>query len=496
MEHPLIAELLKQHLDEQPANVKLRIKVYLALRAAILGGQLRSGTKLPPTRALADELGIGRNTIVRAFEQLLSEGYIDGRVGDGSYVSDAVSRAPRQETPKRLLGARREGLSRRGVTIAAHAGSSIAQRGAFTPGVPDVALFPFATWRKLVAKYIDVNQSHLLHYAHTGYGPLKVTLANYLRVTRMMAVDPQQVIIINGSHQALDLCARMLADHGDRAWIEDPGYWGARNVLSAAGLQVTPIPLDDKGMAPTEEDWQRPPRLVFVSPSSQYPTGTVLSLDRRLALLEKADEAGSWLIEDDYDNELHFSGRPLASLFGLANRQRVIYMGTLSKVMFPGIRLAYLVVPQDLVDAFVIGNAELYRGGRLAEQAALAEFIEEGHFTAHIKRMRGIYSERRTVLLDEMKAALGDLVTPMEGHAGLQLVYRFKHDIDDTMVVAQSLAEGVVSRPLSMYYLDQSRRQPGLNLGFAAVAEDRIRPAVLTLTSVIEREHQRLKIKP
>jgi GntR family transcriptional regulator/MocR family aminotransferase len=171
-------------------------------------------------------------------------------------------------------------------------------------------------------------------------------------------------------------------------------------------------------------------------------------------------------------------------------------MGTLSKVMFPGIRLAYLVVPQDLVDAFVIGNAELYRGGRLAEQAALAEFIEEGHFTAHIKRMRGIYSERRTVLLDEMKAALGDLVTPMEGHAGLQLVYRFKHDIDDTMVVAQSLAEGVVSRPLSMYYLDQSRRQPGLNLGFAAVAEDRIRPAVLTLTSVIEREHQRLKIKP
>jgi GntR family transcriptional regulator/MocR family aminotransferase len=218
----------------------------------------------------------------------------------------------------------------------------------------------------------------------------------------------------------------------------------------------------------------------------------MLSLDRRLALLERADEAGSWIIEDDYDNELHYSGRPLASLFGLANRQRVIYLGTLSKVMFPGIRLAYLVVPEDLVDAFVIGNAELYRGGRLAEQAALAEFIEEGHFTGHIKRMRGVYSERRAVLLDEMKACLGDLVTPSDGHAGLQIVYRFNQPVDDTMVVAQSLAEGVVCRPLSMYYIDQSRRQPGLNLGFAAVPEARIRPAVHTLASVIEREHARM----
>lgn len=492
MESRLISELLMQHLERQPENLKLRIKVYMALRGAILEGRLPPGTKLPPTRTLAEDMDVGRNTIVRVYEQLTVEGYIEGRVGDGSYVSDAVARGPKTEAPKRLLGARREGLSRRGGAIAAHAGSSIAQRGAFTPGVPDVELFPFAVWRKLVAKYIDQDQSHLLQYAYAGYGPLRKTLASYLRVTRMMPVDPKQIIIINGSHQAIDLCARLLADHGDRAWIEDPGYWGARNVLSAAGLQVQPIPLDDKGIAPTAEDWGRPPRLIFVSPSSQYPTGTMLSLDRRLALLERADEAGSWIIEDDYDNELHYSGRPLASLFGLAHRQRVIYLGTLSKVMFPGIRLAYLVVPEDLVDAFVIGNAELYRGGRLAEQAALAEFIEEGHFTGHIKRMRGVYSERRAVLLDEMKACLGDLVSPSDGHAGLQIVYRFNQPVDDTMVVAQSLAEGVVCRPLSMYYIDQSRRQPGLNLGFAAVPEARIRPAVHTLASVIEREHARM----
>ncbi|WP_290868670.1 PLP-dependent aminotransferase family protein [Aquabacterium sp.] len=491
MEPRLITQLLDQYLQRQSASVKLRIRVYLALRSAILDGELPAGTKLPPTRVLAEDLAIGRNTGVHAYEQLTAEGYIEARVGDGSYVSDAVTRRPKHEAPKRLLGARREGLSRRGGSIANNAGSSIAQRGAFTPGVPDVELFPFHIWRRLVGKYLDVSHAHLLQYAHAGYGPLKVTLANYLRVTRMMPVDPKQVIIINGSHQALDLCARMLADHGDRAWIEDPGYWGARNVLTAAGLQLTPIPLDDKGMAPTPEDWAKPPRLVFVSPSSQYPTGTVLTLERRLELLEQADQAGAWIIEDDYDNELHFSDRPLASLFGLASRQRVIYMGTLSKVMFPGIRLAYLVVPTDLVDAFTIGNAELYRGGRLAEQAALAEFIEEGHFTAHIKRMRGIYGERREVLLDAMQRHLGDTVTTTAGHAGLQLVYRFQQPVDDTMVVAQSLAEGVVCRPLSMYYLDQARRQPGLNLGFAAVPTERIGPAARTLATVIERELQR-----
>lgn len=491
METRLITELLGQYLDRQVPSVKLRIRIYLALRHAILDRNLPPGTKLPPTRVLAEEFGMGRNTVVRAYEQLLVEGYIEGRVGDGSYVSEAVSTGPKHAAPKRLVGSRREGLSRRGSTIASNAASSIVQRGAFTPGVPDVNLFPFSIWRRLVSKYLNERQSHLLHYAHTGYGPLKVVLANYLRVTRMMPVDPKQVIIVNGSHQAIDLCARLLADDGDRAWIEDPGYWGARNVLNAAGLQVTPIPLDEKGFAPTLEDWSLPPKLIFVSPSSQYPTGTILSLDRRLQLLENADHAGSWIIEDDYDNELRYHERPVASLFGLSNRQRVLYLGTLSKVMFPGIRLAYLVVPEDLVDAFVIGNAELYRGGRLAEQAALAEFISEGYFTAHIKRMRSIYAERRDALQEAMTSRLGDAVFTTGGHAGLQLLYRFRDPVDDTMVASQALAEGVICRPLSMYYIDQRQRQPGLNLGFAAVPIERIAPATDILAGVIERHLQR-----
>jgi len=487
MEPRLITELLTQHLERQTSSLKLRIRIYLALRQAILNRDLPPGTKLPPTRVLADDLEMGRNTVVRAYEQLLVEGYIEGRVGDGSYVSEAVSEGLKPAPPKRLLGTRREGLSRRGSSIAANAASSIVQRGAFMPGVPDIEAFPFNLWRRLVGKYLNIDQAHLLNYAHTGFGPLKVALANYLRVTRMMPVDPKQVIIVNGSHQAIDLCARMLADHGDRAWIEDPGYWGARNVLSAAGLQVSPIALDEKGLAPSAEDWSLPPRLIFCSPSSQYPTGTVLSLDRRLQLLENADMSGSWIIEDDYDNELRYHERPLGALFGLSNRQRVIYLGTLSKVMFPGIRLAYLVVPEDIVDAFVIGNSELYRGGRLAEQAALAEFIDEGHFAAHIKRMRGIYTERRDTLETAMRRRLGDLVTASGGHAGLQLLYRFNCPIDDTMVASEALAEGVICRPLSMYYLNQENREAGMNLGFAAVPVDRIGPATDILARVIER---------
>ncbi|MBE2257305.1 MAG: PLP-dependent aminotransferase family protein [Rhodobacteraceae bacterium] len=491
MEQALITELLLQYVERQAPTVKLRIRVYLALRHAIMDRNLPPGTRLPSTRALADDLGMGRNTVVRAYEQLLVEGYLEGKVGDGTYVTDAVSSGLRAPAAKHPVDRRRQALSRRGRSIAANVTSSIVQRGAFMPGIPDVDLFPFSIWRRLVGKYLRVDQSHLLNYAHTGYGPLRVALANYLRVTRMMQVDPRQIVILNGSHQAIDLCARLLADDGDRAWIEDPGYWGARNVLTAAGLQVTPIQLDEKGLAPTVEDWSLPPRLIFTSPSSQYPTGTVLALDRRLQLLENADLVDSWIIEDDYDNELRYNQRPLASLFGLSDRQRVIYLGTLTKVMFPGMRLAYLVVPEGLVDAFVTGNSELYRGGRLTEQAALAEFIDEGYFTSHIKRMRGIYAERRDALREAMRSHLGEAVVPSGGHAGLQLLYRFCQPVDDALVAADALAEGVICRPLSLYYLDQEKRQPGLNLGFAAVPVERIGPAAATLAAVIERHLRR-----
>ena len=487
MEQQLVVEVLKQYMDRQPTSLKLRIRLYMALRTAILERVLSEETRLPPTRVLASELTIGRNTVVRVYEQLLLEGYLLGRVGDGTYVSGVVDSARKPAPQKRLIGTRREGLSRRGTEIVNHAASSAIQHGAFMPGVPDVEHFPFTLWRRLVGKYLEASQSRLLQYSHLGYGPLKVALANYLRVTRMMSVDPKQIIVINGSHQGMDLCTRMLADPGDRIWIEDPGYWGARNVFRAAGGNVVPIQLDAKGLAPTAADWMQPPRLIFVSPSSQYPTGTVMALDRRLELLERAHEHGSWIIEDDYDNELRYDDRPVASLFGLSQRQRVIYMGTFSKVMFPGIRLAYLVLPEDLVDPFVIGNSELFRGGRMSEQAALAEFIDDGHFSAHIKRMRAIYRERRDALREVMESRLGAVLTVSGGHAGLQLLYRFNVPVDDKLVVGDALAEGVFCRPLSMYYANPAQISNGLNLGFAAVPVERVRTAANTLARVVER---------
>lgn len=487
MDKDLICELLRNRMAGNGEQA-LHNRLYLALRQAILDGLLRGGDQLPSSRQLAQDLDLGRNTVVRAYEQLLTEGYLEGRQGSGSFVSESLDGRTSFSVQKRLIGARREGLSRRGAQIAAHAASSTIQRGAFIPGVPDTSLFPFAIWKKLLAKHTNRDSARLLDYGGSGYGPLKSAIAEYLGVTRLMHCTPQQVIVLNGSHQAMDLCARMLCDVGDRVWIEEPGYWGARNVLRAAGLATTPIATDDAGMAPTARDWETPPRLIYVSPSSQYPTGSVLSLERRLALLAAADEAGAWIIEDDYDNEQRYDNRAVASLFGLARKQRVIYLGTFSKVLFPGLRLSYMVLPEDLTNAFQIGNAELYRGGRLIEQAALADFMAEGHFTTHIKRMRQVYRERRDVLCAEMERWLGGAVSPSGGHAGLQLLYHFNRPIDDTMVASLALTRGLVVRPLSMYYQEKANVRQGMNLGYGGVPVERIESAMPILAQVIEEQ--------
>lgn len=491
MDTRLSCEVIAQAFAEQSTAAGQRARVYLSIRQTILDRRLEAGTALPPTRVLADELRLGRNTVVRAYDQLIVEGYLDSRVGSGTFVSEAV--APREvpTRPKRLVGTRREGMSHRGNSIVNNAASSRVQTGAFMPGFPDVAEFPFATWRRLVAKQMRLEQRHLAQYGYGGYGPLKAVLAEYLKVTRMMSCSAAQILILNGSHQALDLCARMLADVGDTVWMEDPGYWGARNVLAATDLKIHPVPVDESGLLPRDADWEAPPRMIFVSPSSQYPTGAVLSLERRLHLLEYAEKNRIWIVEDDYDNEIRYHAHPVASLFGLSTAQRVIYVGTFSKVMYPGLRLAYLVVPEDLVEAFTVGNAELYREGRMLEQAALAEFIDGGHFTSHLRRMRGIYQERRDRLRELLVRHLRGLVTPFGGAAGLHLPARFDQPLDDAKLAAQALAAGVVFRPLSMYSICDDTRLYGMNLGFAAVPVEKIDAPAMRLVSLIEAESRR-----
>lgn len=319
---------------------------------------------------------------------------------------------------------------------------------------------------------------------------MKAVLAEYLRASRMMSCSPRQILVLNGSHQAIDLCARMLCDDKDGVWMEDPGYWGASNVLRAAGLQIEPIPVDDQGMSLPSAP-ASPPRLIFVSPSSQYPTGVVMSLSRRIKLLELAEAHNAWVIEDDYDNEIRYHPYAIGSLFGQARSQRVIYLGTFSKTMFPGLRLAYLVVPEDLAESFAIGNAELYREGRLIEQAALAEFIDEGHLSAHLRRVRSTYQERRNVLRKAIESRLGDLVSTTGGLAGLHLPYLFNQAIDDLALSREMLAAGIVLRPLSMYYADSRQSRSGMILGFAAVDAQAIEAAAAQLCAAVERRSQR-----
>ncbi len=480
----MVCELIALEFGVGSNSDLLHKRLYSAIRRAIVGGRLPAGAPLPGTRVLATELGLGRNTVARAYERLLAEGYAEnGAAGRSSFVSGAAQALRPSCRPARGS----VGISRRGVELMHGAGASPIQRGAFVAGVPDSSHFPFDVWRRMLARHYRVEHGDLLQYTQSGYGPLKRALAQYLNITRSVQCAPQQVIIVNGTHQGLDLAARLLADHGDRAWIEDPGYWGARNVLRAAGLQLEPIEVDAQGIAPSAAQWREPPRLIMVSPSSQYPTGAVLPLERRMRLLEAAAAAGSWILEDDYDNELRQHAAPVASLFGLSRAQRVIYLGTFSKVMFPGLRLSYMVVPESLVDVFTVGNAELYRGGRLPEQATLAEFIESGHFSTHIARMRGIYRERREALRAVLDSRLGGALDIAAGQAGLQMACRFRETVDDRQLSADALREGIVVRPLSPYYADPERSASGMNLGFAAVPVPTLEPAAQRLSDLIER---------
>jgi GntR family transcriptional regulator/MocR family aminotransferase len=490
MDKSLCAELIRSRLESLASGSGGAANLYLAIRRLILDRELPPGSPLPPTRALTSELGFSRSTVVRAYEKLRLEGYLQSRGGSGTLVSEALSFAGPGDAQRGRPWRQGRPLSRRGSEIAQHATSSPLQSGAFVPGVPDVGLFPFATWRRLLSKYISHEHRQLARYSHGGYGPLKAVLAEYLRASRMMSCSPRQILVLNGSHQAIDLCARMLCDDKDRVWMEDPGYWGASNVLRAAGLQIEPIPVDDQGLSLPSSP-ASPPRLIFVSPSSQYPTGVVMSLSRRIKLLELVEAHNAWVIEDDYDNEIRYHPYAIGSLFGQARSQRVIYLGTFSKTMFPGLRLAYLVVPEDLAESFAIGNAELYREGRLIEQAALAEFIDEGHLSAHLRRVRSIYQERRNVLRKAIESQLGDLVSTTGGLAGLHLPYLFNQAIDDRALSREMLAAGIVLRPLSMYYADSRQSRSGMILGFAAVDAQAIDAAAAQLCAAVERRGQR-----
>jgi GntR family transcriptional regulator/MocR family aminotransferase len=468
-------------------------QIYENLREAILSGRLARGAQLPSTRTLAAGLGVSRTTVVVAFRQLHAEGYLEGRVGSGTYVACAL--------PDDLLGVRVDaayeprpvasgyGLSGRGKLLATTPATTIRDQGparAFRPGVPALEEFPIEVWRRLAGKVWRRPPRGLLGYGDPGgYQPLRETIANHLGAARAVRCTWEQVIVISGSQRALDLCARLLLDPGDAAWVEDPGYAGVRAALVGAGARLIPTPVDEEGLDITAGEAREPDaRLVHVTPSHQYPLGVTMSLARRLALLEWASRSGAWILEDDYDSEYRYTGRPLEALQGLDAEGRVIYVGTFSKVLFPGLRLGYLVVPPGLVEAFVNASEVVDRHPPSVEQAILADFIAEGHFARHLRRTLLIYAERQQILLEEAKENLVGLLDVRSAQAGIHLVGWLPPGADDVEASRKIAARGVEAPPLASYSTEAPQR-PGLILGYAAVGRGEIRRGVRRLAETL-----------
>lgn len=457
------------------------------LREAILSGRLAPGTPLPASRSLAASLKIARNTVLFAYEQLVAEGCL---------------LANRQGTRVALLAAQPMASSSRGDTPAAplhlstRAAAALQPEPAreaaalpFAPGTPDYGAFPFRSWRACRERaWRDAGWRQLGYAAHGGDPALREALAGHLTTVRGLPVDAGQIVITSGTQAALDLCARLLGDHGDTVWAENPGYLAARVAFGLAGLRVHDVPIDGEGLAPSESDWHRhPPRLIMTTPSHQYPTGRVMSLLRRLALIERARQSGAWIIEDDYDSEFRRAGPAPPALFGLQPNAPVVYVGTFSKTLYPGLRLGYLVLPHAVAADFARATTQATRAGQGIEQRALADFIQRGYYTAHLRRMRARYAAREVALRAALKKAFGPSVELSGGEAGLHLVMWFPDGIRDTDVEKSAEELGLGVRALERYTRAPMRCN-GLVLGYGNLEEGMLAEAVRRLVVAVRAQ--------
>jgi GntR family transcriptional regulator/MocR family aminotransferase len=472
-----LLDLTIEHESDRP----LFQQIYLMLRDAIVANALSPGSRLPSTRQLADRLAVSRTSVLSAYEQLLAEGYIVGREGSGTYVSDDVPRlivtSPSPSSVTRT--APRQTISEAGARYREFAAElTMPDNMAFATGCCSVDASTIEAWRR-----VGVQQMRTLDPVNLGYADplgelaLRKEVAEYLRAARAVRCDPDQIVIVSGAQQAIDLSLRTLLDPGDAVWVEDPGYPATRAALIAAGSRLVAVPVDDGGLIVAAGITAAPDaRAVYVTPSHQYPTGSVMTMSRRLELLAWASRHGAWIIEDDYDSEFRYVGRPLASLQGLDRDSCVIYVGSLSKVLFPGLRLGFAVVPRHIVDVFKGARFLSDRHPPTLLQTMAAEFMRQGFLTSHIRRMRQRYREARDAVVEAVDHHMGDLVEIEVPECGIQLVVHFKRDISDIEVSAEARRHGVAVRPVSPLYLQAARRN-GLVLGYSGFAIHRLRAA-------------------
>ncbi len=463
-------------------------------RRAIIGGQLKAGQRVPSSRHLAAELKISRISVSSAYEQLCAEGYLETFVGAGTCVASSIAGEALKPALEKIRGTSRPVsknkapriVSKRVALMRVPPETWLRKLVAFRVSLPALEHFPTEVWAKLVNRHARRATRQSMAYGDAmGYMPLREATAEYLGTVRAVRCEPSQVLITTGSQQGLQLSAQVLLDAGERVWIEEPGYPGARQALVMAGALLVPVPVDQDGLNVSEGVRRAGrARAVSITPSHQYPLGVTMSATRRMELLNWAARSGSWIIEDDYDSEYRLGGRPIPSLQGLDTGERVIYVGTFSKVMFPALRLGYMVVPEDLVDAFYTARDATDQFSSTLYQAAMTDFIRDGHFARHIRRMRTLYLERRTALVEAIQNQTKGKLEVIGAEAGMHLVAMLPPGVSDIAVSKKAAAIGISAMPLSSCYLKAPIRG-GLILGYGGTDVRQIRDGMRKLATVV-----------
>lgn len=466
---------------DRAAPAALHRQLYAHLRGLIERRVLPSGSALPSTRLLSKDLDLGRNTVIAAYDQLVLEGYLTMRRCAPPVVVDLPAHGLATGSASRRPMAR---LSRRGRVMTAqpyHHGRP--GMLAFHPGLPDASNFPFNTWSKLLAKRAKGAGRDLFGaYYVGGYPPLREAIARYLSASRSINCTAGEIVVTNGAQSAFDLLARILLDPGERVWMEEPGYYGARAAFLSAGAKLDALKVNEGGWR--LDPPRIAPRVIFVTPSCHHPLGVTMPMEQRLKLIHLAEAWNSWIIEDDYDGEYRFQGRPIPSLQGISATSRVVCVGTFAKILFPAMRLGFMVVPEAMGKGLVAGLSATGQFAPLLTQAALADFITEGHFTRHLRRTRRLYATRRLLFMELCAKELAPWLHLNRSESGIQLVGLLRAGLDDRAVAAAAARQGVNVSPLSLQYSQASKRQ-GLVMGFAAADERSMRRATVALRDVL-----------